>query len=169
MLWAISSVILFVVFAWKDIYKYSDEFLEYAFFTFFLTFFAAIAFAVGLAIASLIGCAIRKKWHDSETAELVSLRDGNGMSGHFFLGTGSIGAQQYYFFYKKIGEGYQPGKVEVANNVMVYEQERQSGQMKTYIRDFSNPAWNLLAICWTTERYEFIIQSGSLKKNFVLQ
>ena len=169
MIWPFLFALLFVIFAWRSIYDMASGFLEYCFSTLFLVVFTAMAFGVGLGFASLIGLAVPKHWTGPDTAKLVSLRDGDGISGHFFLGTGSIGTTQYYFFYKEAGQGYQPGKVTVTGNVMVFEEKRQGGELKAYTYQFVNPSLGWVAIDWQSQKYEFVIPEGSLKKNFVLQ
>ncbi|MEK7568368.1 MAG: hypothetical protein AAB498_01935 [Patescibacteria group bacterium] len=169
MIWPFLFAVLFVIFAWRSVYDVASDFLEYYFSTFFLVIFTALAFGVGLGFASLVGLAVPKHWTGPETAKLVSLRDGDGISGHFFLGTGSIGATQYYFFYKEAGQGYQPGKVAVADNVIVFEEKRQGGELKAYTYQFVNPSFGWIAIDWQGQKYEFVIPEGSLKKNFVLR
>jgi len=100
---------------------------------------------------------------------LVSLRNSDGISGNFFLGTGSIGTTQYYFFHKEAGRGYRPGKVEVADNVVVFEEKRQNGELRAYTYQFVNPSLRWVAKDRKSQKYEFVIPEGSLKKNFVLQ
>ena len=161
--------LLFVIFAWRSIYNSVSDFLDYCCLTFSFVVFTAIAFGVGLGFASLIGLAVPKHWTGPETTKLVSLRDSDGISGHFFLGTGSIGTTQYYFFYKEAGQGYQPGKVTVTGNVMVFEEKRQGGELKAYTYQFVNPSLGWIAMDWQSQKYEFVIPDGSLKKNFVLR
>jgi hypothetical protein len=168
MLWGVLAALLFVINAWHDVLESSKGFLDYFFGGFILAVFGAVAFVFGLLFASIIGLFVKKQWRKTAEAELVNLRSSDGVSGNFFLGTGSIGTQQYYFFYQKVGDGCRPGKVEVNDNVTVYEEKRHNGQLKVYTLGFSNDAWRWFAFCWPSERYEFRIPEGSLKKNFVL-
>ncbi len=105
MIWPFLSALLFVIFAWSSMYNIAFNFLMYCFSTILFVIFTAVAFGVGLGFASLIGLAVPKHWTGPERAKLVSLRDGDGISGAFFLGTGSIGTTQYYFFYKDAERG----------------------------------------------------------------
>ena len=170
MVWPFVFVLIFIIFSWRNFYdNLVNDFLEYCMTTLTLAFFAALAFALGILLALAIGLVVPSQWAGPETTNLVSLRNSDGISGHFFLGTGSIGNTQYYFFYKEAGQGYKPGKVEVANNVIVFEDKREDGQLKTYTRQFINPLFKWIAIDRLKHRYEFIIPEGSLKKNFSLQ
>ncbi len=168
MIWPFLFALLIVILIWKKFgcSLEENEFLDY----FWLVVFAVIAFIVGILFASIIGAAVPKHWIEPKTTKLVSLRDSNSISGHFFLGTGSIETTQYYFFYKEAGQGgYQQGKVAVADNVIVFEEKRQNGELKTYTYEFVNPFFRFVAIYYPSQKYEFFIPEGSLKKNFVLQ
>ena len=169
MIWPFLFALLFVIFAWRSIYDMASDFEGYCLSTVLLVAFAAVAFGVGLGFASVIGLAVPKHWTEPETIKLVSLRDGDGISGHFFLGTGSIGTTQYYFFYKEAGRGYQPGKVAVANNVIIFEEKRQGGDLKVYTDQFVSQCFEWVAMNWQSQKYEFVVPEGSLQKNFVLQ
>src|SRR3989344_204066 len=169
MLWPLIFALVIVNFAWRPLYGSSYDFPEYFFSSIFLGFFATIGLAVGLAFALLVGLAVTKHWTAGEVIKLVSLRSSDGINGNFFLGTGSIGTTQYYFYYKEAGRGYQPGKVEVADNVTVFEEKRQAGELKVYTSKFVNPSLEWVALNLEHHKYEFIIPEGSLKKNFVLQ
>ena len=171
MIWPILFAILFIIFAWRSIYDFGldHDFLDRFMDTLLLLLLAALVFGFGVGFSFLAGIAVPKQWTGPETTQLVSLRDSDGVSGQFFLGTGSIDATQYYFFYKEAGQGYQPGKVEVSNNVTVFEEKGQNGQLKTYTYKFSNPLFRWIALELPNQKYEFIIPEGSLKKNFVLQ
>lgn len=169
MIWPYLFSILFVVFAWRNIYEMNYGFLDYFFSTLFLTLFSTVSFFIGLAFALLIGLAVPKHWTGPETSQLVGLRNSEGISGNFFLGTGSIDSTQYYFFYKEAGQAYQPGKIEVGDNVVIFEDKREGGELKVYTYGFMSKSFEWVAVDWQSHRYEFFIPDGSLKKNFVLQ
>lgn len=168
MIWPFLFVLLFVIFAWKSIYRESCDFLDYFFDTLFLGLMSILVFALGIGFSLLIGLAGSKQWIGPETAKLVSLRGNDGISGSFFLGIGSIGTTQYYFFYKEAEGGYQPGKVKIVNNVMVFEEKRQDAQVKIYTYRFTKPWLKWFAECWPSRKYEFVVPEGSIKKDFVL-
>lgn len=168
MIWPFLFAPLFVIFAWESIYEMVDGFLDHCFAIFFMVIFTAMAFSVGFCFALLFGLAVPKHWTGPETTQLVNLRNGDGISGNFFIGTGSIQTTQYYFF-KEAGQGYQPSKIEVADNVTIFEEERQDGELKVYTYQFVNPSLRWIAAEWQSRKYEFVIPKGSLMKNFILQ
>ncbi len=168
MVWPFIFALIFIIFSWRDFYNLADSFLDRCAATFFLVVFAALVFALGILFASIISLVVPSQWTGPESTKLVSLRNSDCVSGHFFLGTGSIDATQYYFFYKEAGEGYKPGKIKVADNVTVFEDKREDGQLKTYTHRFINPSFGWIAADWPWYKYEFVIPEGSLKKNFTL-
>ena len=93
MIWPFLFALLFAIFAWRSIYEMGTNFLDYCFATYLLVVLTAVAFGVGLGFASLIGLVVPKHWTGPETAQLVSLRGDDDISGNFFLGTGKY---QYY-------------------------------------------------------------------------
>ncbi len=170
MLWPLLFVLIFVVFAWKDMYGQADGFLDRCAATFFFGIFASIVFFFGIGFASVIGLAVPKHWTGPETTGLVSLRGSDGLSGQFYLGTGSIDTTQHYFFYEAVGLGYRPRKIEIEGNVTVFEdEERKVGELKTYTYQFVNPNLLLVGLDYPTKKYEFFIPRGSIKRDFMLQ
>lgn len=169
MIWAFAFALIFVVFAWRDIYDMASGFLDYVMDTLFFCLLTALIFAVGIGFGFIVGTAFPKDWIPSPQARLVSLRNADGVNGTFFLGTGSIGTDQYYFYYKEVEGGYQPGKVLVANNVTVHEENRQDALMQRYVWQFTSSTYEWFGFTWPHEKYDFYIPQGTLKKNFVLQ
>ena len=146
-----------------------DGFVSWFFGILTIVFFTCVMFAVGVIPALIIGNIPDKYWEETDKIELLSLRNVNGVSGHFFLGSGSIQSEQYYFFHKKSGDSYQPGTVRADNNVFVHESERQDGAAKVYERKFINQRHTWYALCWPSEKYEFFIPNGALKRSYKLE
>lgn len=132
--------------------------------------------SLGLVFGSLVGMFagsfFQKQWTLNEEARLVTLRTTDGLQGTFFLASGSIGDAQYYFFYKEVeGGGYKPDKILVADNVTIYEEDREDGMVKVYRYGIVNPPrWFIVAPNSTIQRvkYEFHIPRGAIKRNFIL-
>lgn len=173
MLWPISFGITFVLLAFGDFYgnKYgiSKSFMDYAIETMLFTMLILLVTAIGTGLGFLIGFLFPKKRVHLWDVELVSLRNSDGVHGRFFLGTGSIGSTEYYFYYDKVGDGFRPGKIEVDNNVTVFEQERNDGLLKVYETRFTNSLLWIFGLTSSERSFEIIIPNGSLKQNFVLQ
>jgi len=169
MLLLIILPILFVIFAARNIYQFDVNFLDRFFSTLMFLVLIVVVFAGSFAVGLLISNAFDRHWVKTEEIELVSLRNSDGLHGTFFLGCGAIGTEQFYFYYQKWGEGYKPGKVQVGNREFVYEQTRGNGILRVYTYQFVNPNHRWYAIDWPSQKHEFYIPVGSLKKNFSLE
>lgn len=172
MLWMIGFGIIGLIAAVRFMLEQCYGFISWFFGVMGILVFTFIMFLLGIIPALITGIPFEKQWVETGGVKLLSLRNNDGMKGNFYLGCGSIESKQYYFFHKEKDAGYQPGKVEADKNVVVYEEdERHDGSMKIYTREFANTSWalELIAQCWPSNRYEFFIPAGSLKKNFVLQ
>jgi len=171
MLWIITFGIIGLISAIRFIQDWCEGFFPWFFGVIGIVVFTVIMALVGCLPALIFGIPFEKQWVETEQVKLLSLRSADGVKGNFFLGSGSIGTKQYYFFYKEKGVGYQPGKVEANGNVIVYEEEgRHDGLIKTYKKEFTSTFWvSLIAQTWPSERYDFFIPVGSLKKDFILQ
>ena len=108
--------------------------------------------------------------------KLVSLRSVDQINGSFFLGSGSIGVDQYYFFYKDAGNGgYKLDKLRVDDSVTVFEENRQDGRLvrKRCNGEFLNRWYYLIGMSRPSSSclhgVEFHIPQGSLQKRFQLE
>jgi len=163
MIWPILLAIIAVI-VWIRYRKSSDDPAGPAMFIF-------VGVMLGLLIGVLAGNFIPKYKVVSNTVKIVSLRNGDGITGSFFLGSGSIGSEQYYFYYKKVGNGYQQGKLMADDKVTVFEEERKDGEIRIYVSNFVSKSyfWVAFPVCMFEPKYEFHIPNGSLKMNFTLQ
>lgn len=131
---------------------------------------------IGVVLATLLGLPIpaatearTRTWH------LTSLHSSDGVRGSFFLGTGTIGQDQYYFFYEEAGNGFRPNKVQVHDdNVIVYEEDRPGADMVVSWTDYRHRLIDNFIINWpelirgSDPKYAFHIPKGTLKKGYSL-
>lgn len=98
-------------------------------------------------------------------AEIVSIKDNIEIEGNFILGTGGISEKQYYYFYKKLGEGYKIDKLE-CSDCIIFEEKIQGG----YISKIENIPTKYKAIIAFREppEYHIYIPEGSIIKQFNL-
>ncbi len=100
--------------------------------------------------------------------ELVALKDNtSGVSGSFFIGSGTIQTRSYYFFYARNQDGsYYQDKVST-ESANIYEEDRTDGALKTYVR---RPQGNWRYFCLFEKRYTycFYIPKGSIPHQFRL-
>jgi len=170
MIWPLICVIIGIILSVKEVFEFSNGFLGYCGDVIWFLFLIIIYALVGATISFLVGWTFPKKWVAEKKIDLVSLRESNGLKGHFFLGTGNINNNLCYFFYKKDSgkEGYRPGKLDAGDNVLVVEWQRESGVLETWTREFKNRfAW-LMGFHGQGRRYKFSIPKGSLKQEFHL-
>lgn len=127
---------------------------------------------VGLFLGLGSGAILPKDWGEPEIVKLVSLRDGESISGRFVLGSGNVRGVPSYLFYKEDrGEGYQSGVI-VSTNVTIIERARQDGELRIYTKQLVRPWWKWIGLFDGREaqrRYEFVVPEGSLSKAFLLQ
>lgn len=105
--------------------------------------------------------------------ELVSLREGNGIDGRFYLGSGTIRGRPYYSWYRKEGEAIVGGVTEREPCVKVYE-AHDMPRMVTYKTAYVNPysaRWHwLIGIDLRDPQWcaKFFLPKNSIREGFVL-
>jgi hypothetical protein len=77
------------------------------------------------------------------------------LSGTFFIGTGSVHSEQYYFFYAKEGEGYRLEKEE-ADSVLIVESDSMS------------PCLTCKADAWKSLEYRMYVPVGTIEVEYNL-
>lgn len=163
-------LVAFIWFAAPEMYGklYDPGFMELFLMTLMLGIFSFIVLILGSGIAFIVGACFPKHWKLAGTDILVSLRNQAGVSGSFYLGTGTVDSHEYYYYYVgSAKEGYQPRRIKVDENVTIFEEERTDGELKTFSHEFNSDIFSLFGLT-TGTRYEFRIPNGSLKQNFLL-
>ncbi|MDD3614370.1 MAG: hypothetical protein PHF40_01475 [Candidatus Pacebacteria bacterium] len=128
---------------------------------------------IGALFGMFIGVAVGRflpTQCETQTVELVSLRNAESTGGTFFLGTGTVGLQEYYIYYQKTGDGYQLKKISVDDGVIIKEERREGGLLKVHRLEVQKK-WKWLGLDWfcSNPRYEFVIPEGTLQQKFVIQ
>ena len=175
MLWPLIFAVLAAILGWKECFGFTATlggYFQYIAGAFYLFVIAFIGLLIGALFAAFIGVFIPKRWKYTETIKLVSLRNSEGAQGRFFLGTGTIDHTQYYFYYQQVeGGGYKPGRLEIDDNIVVYEEKaREDGELKIYEKQFLHlhEMLTLIAMFCSGDKHEFFIPEGSIKKDFKL-
>lgn len=79
--------------------------------------------------------------------KLAVIRDKDGLEGRFFLGSGFIQSDPYYFYYSETeNSGLRPGKLRADNSVTVYQEDRKNAELVEFDWEISYPSWAWL-IC----------------------
>jgi hypothetical protein len=103
-----------------------------------------VVWAIGSGVAAMlnffVGLALPQKSVEWANFPLHSLHDKQGTNGSFFLGTGSVGTQPYYFCYFDLGNGtYAPKQFPVNNNgIWVIENDNNYAHYTEWCR---MPKW----------------------------
>lgn len=130
------------------------------------------------AVASLVVTVVigsflaRPVWVRTNVTELVSLRsDDHQIKGTFFLGSGSIGDNTWYFYYAKVGGGYQPKKLVADEKVTIFEDNTKNPSLVQFTKcdhgRFNNRLY-FYPIFTDEYKYEFHIPPGAIRRNFIL-
>ena len=173
MLWFI-LVIPAAIFIVRDIWFGSlgpSDFIDGMACVFFTVFFVGIVVALCAGAAALTGLAFDSHAVLASEDQLVAIRDKDGIAGTFFLGSGVIKGDQYYFYYAKLPDGgFKPGKVYAGDGVRVYEDSPDGATLKTYQWVVDNPLVNWIAFPvnaggWS---YRFDVPKGTIRTGYTM-
>jgi hypothetical protein len=124
-----------------------------------------------IGIACVLGMAFDTHPVQTDDYKLVAIRDKDGITGQFFLGTGMIQSEQYYFYYKTNSDGsVTPDKVRAGQGVRVYEEDRQDAELVVYEWQL-NQSWAWLVAFpvnsggWS---YKFHVPKGTVRTGFTM-
>lgn len=102
---------------------------------------------------------------NSETS-LVSLADGQGVRGSFFLGSGSVNSKPAYYFYVSTGPGRFKQDYVYADGVEIVEQEGPA-KLKKYDCHWNSTGWQNEETR-TDCKIEFVVPNGTVVPGYVL-
>ena len=92
--------------------------------------------------------------------ELVALEDGNGIHGSFYLGSGYVESDQYYYYLTETPKGITQSKINVNNNKVYLRPDEFTGTPYFITQEYKcgNEFINFLAsgLLETTEYYFYI-------------
>lgn len=130
-----------------------------------------MAGAAGAGLAALIGNLFESHAVERARRRLVAIRDKDGVAGHFFLGSGFVNSDPYYFYYEQVKDGgFRPGKVRVGQGVRVYEEDRQDAELVEFEWDVDLKwAW---AIAFPSNAggysYDFHVPRGTIRIGYTM-
>lgn len=134
-------------------------------------FCMACAGGLCLGISYGIGQAFTSSPVEGQHQHLAVIRDKDGVEGRFFLGSGYIENQQYYFYYQNLPDGgLRPGKVVADQGVTVYQEDRKDAELVIFNWKINYPAWAWL-VCLpapegTGKSFEFHVPKGTVKDGY---
>ena len=131
-----------------------------------------VAFLIGILL-TLIGCVFAdcspsEPYGEPETIELMALKDGDEIFGSFFLGSGMVEEDQYYYYLIETPKGIQQQKTLVDENVFLhYIENGETPRLEKQTMRTSNKFllfWTCGADTYTESH--FYIPKGSLTTEF---
>jgi hypothetical protein len=149
-------------------------FLSWIFMVIVSCFFTGIISLIPFGIACWIGSLPKRTGKFDKDYPLIALRQKDGISGKFFLGSGTVNDEQYYFWYRKESDHISGGKTIRSSGVRIYEGD-YSPFMRTYKDDYLSPKtskyiWIVGIDMRGEDNYlpDFYIPSGSIQEGFSL-
>lgn len=148
--------------------------LDWGFMLFVGCFFSFLISLVPIGLSAWIGSMPEIVGVKDKTYNLIALRQQDGVKGRFFLGSGYIGDEQYYFWYRLNPDGsVSGGKTERQDGVRIYYGPEPT--MTTFRTEYkSSMASKYLWIVGLDLRRkedwwpDFKIPEGSIKEGFSL-
>ena len=140
-------------------------------FTLFSAVFSLIPLGIAAGCAALTGLAFDTHPEKVSTDHLVAIRDKDGVVGNFFLGSGMIRGDQYYFYYRKNKDGsVTPDKVYAGQGVRVYEEDRADATLDTYEWKLNKPWawWVSISVNNGGWSYKFYVPKGTVRTGYTM-
>lgn len=134
--------------------------------------FSIMPLMICVGFAGLLGLFFKTKPVISSRHKLRAIRDKDGISGQFFLGSGAIHGNQYYFYYRINADGsVTPGKVYANGSVRVYEEEgREDAELVSYKWELIKEWAYVIAFPSNTGgySYDFHVPKGTIRTGFTM-
>lgn len=134
-----------------------------------------IGIVLGCLVALIVGSFVYNDthWEAKQTVPLVSLQDGEGVEGHFFLGSGVIESEPGFTWYEQSAEN-----AYVQNHAFAYESTvHMGGGQPHYVRSVEVYDDGSFLGKWGfrietgedgNEAYDFYVPQGSIKQDYTL-
>lgn len=149
-----------------------NEAFEWIMFTFLACLFSLIQALACVGAAWLLGWLFKTVPVEVSRKKLVAIRDKDGITGQFFLGTGFVRGDQYYFYYRTNSDGsVTPGKVYAGSGVRVYEEDRTDAELVSYEWQLASKwAWLvampiIIDADWS---YDFHVPKGTVRTGYTM-
>jgi hypothetical protein len=173
MIWMLAALVgVFFIFHDMLFGRYPPrEVLDWMMLTMAAACFSIVPLGVGAGIAAIIGLAFKTKPIVVSRKTLITIRDKDGVSGRFFLGSGMVEGDQYYFYYAKNDDGsVSPGRVRADGRVRVYEEDREDAQLVNWEWELVAPWAYLVAFPVTGDKWscDFHVPKGTVRTGFTM-
>jgi hypothetical protein len=123
----------------------------------------------GTAVMFMLGQAVPSGVVETgERYEIGALQDAFAYSGRFFLGSGTVNGEIYFFYYQREGAGYVARQAEGWRTV-IYTDESERPYVATLRAAVVDPVWANFAMSWGSQRsYAFHVPPGSIVSSYTL-
>ena len=127
-----------------------------------------IASACYLLVAVVGGlCFDATEVYKTEEIPIVALKDTNRANGNFFIGSGHVDTDLYYYYFTKTeDDGKQFEKVN-AEEALIYDTEKENPHLLIESMHHSNGLVNFFFVT-EKQRYSFYIPEGSINYSFTI-
>lgn len=127
----------------------------------------AITFGVGWVAGQMFNSQPVEGKHST----LLAIRDKDGVEGRFFLGSGFVTSQPFYFYYEALKDGgARPAKLSADESVTVREEDRTDAELVTFDWTIKYPSWAWLVCLQDSEgsrkSYVFHVPNGTIKTGY---
>ena len=120
-----------------DGFNAPSNFLGYVIATLMWGLCSLLAVLPWMGLAAFIGLAFATNAVEESSRKLAALRVKDGVNGHFYLGSGTVKGEQYFFYYVSNGDGsFEPSQVSADSDVKIFEEDRKDAQVIHYRAEF---------------------------------
>jgi hypothetical protein len=134
-----------------------------------------IGLLVGFVVSMLVGAIFFSGTHWTEPREvkLVSLADGSGLSGSFFLGSGTFNERQVYTWYEETAHNsFEQSQADAEDATIHYTDDTPHYVVREKVYD-NDDGMNLWALTLGGSRpldaeYDFYVPKGSITNHYEL-
>lgn len=173
MLWFVPLILwlaVLTVAAWRlhrhppETNAYNDPFVDFYGKNVLITLLLAAAVCFGGAIT---GSNLAHQPVLQGSVPLVALRDKEGGAGSFFLGSGTLASESYFFYYARRGDGgFSAHKMLIDANVVLYEEDRTDAELEIFSEQFVSPHGWWFGFPEHYRTYHFRVPKGTIRSGY---
>lgn len=149
------AIIFTIAILWDEFPKWDEAFLVFL-----------LGLIVGAVASIFIGFFFETEKVINENIPLYAIKDNSGTSGRFFIGSGSIETEPYYFYLVKEGDGFSQ-KSTPADKVIIVE-TFENPRVETYKPEFVNKNRYLWGIPFTSYKDAIFVPPNTIKYSNVI-
>jgi hypothetical protein len=127
-----------------------------------------IAGIVSLVMGGLVTVFADVQSYETESVELIALKDNLGVNGNYFLFSGNVNSEMQYTFLANEPEGITMKTISVKDYKCYIKYTDGQPYMTTNVYKFTDPILQKLLPCAKNSYYTFYIPEGSIADNAFL-